>query len=155
GALLSDAAVKRRSVDVTMRVGSPDLDNTHGQSRSTGMTSGVLPLQDDSDATARGLWELTDREYQRAGPAYLDVKTNTAVRAEEEDKSPDFSKEQPSVHTGEKLTDAPFDKKAWEDEIRRLSGAFRKYEHVYFATVVLQAGSSNSRMVSSDGAQIE
>src|SRR3974390_3430858 len=29
GALLSDTAVKRRSVDVTMRVGSPDLDNTH------------------------------------------------------------------------------------------------------------------------------
>jgi TldD protein len=155
GALLTDTAVKRRSVDITMRVGSPELDNTHGQSRSTGMTTGILPLQDDPDATSRVLWELTDREYKRAAPSYLNVKTNTAVRAEEEDKSPDFSKEQPSVHVGEKLTDAPFDKKAWEDEIRRISGAFRKYGHVYNANVVLQAGSSNARMVSSEGAQIE
>ena len=44
GSLLTDAAVKRRQADVTMRVGSPALDNTHGQSRASGMTSGALPL---------------------------------------------------------------------------------------------------------------
>jgi predicted Zn-dependent protease len=155
GALLSDTAVKRRNTDVTMRVGTPDLDNTHGQSRGSGMTSGTLPLQDDPDATARVLWELTDREYKRAAPAYLNVKTNTAVKAEEEDKSPDFSKADPKIHVGEKLTPPPFDKKAWEDEVRRVSGAFRKYGDVYFATVILQVGSSNARMVSSEGAAIE
>ena len=155
GALLSDTAVRRRNTDVTMRVGNPELDNTHGQSRSSGMTSGTLPLQDDPDATARVLWELTDREYKRAAPAYLNVKTNTAVKAEEEDKSPDFSKADPKIHVGEKLTPPPFDRKAWEDEVRRVSGAFRKYGDVYYATVILQVGSSNARMVSSEGAAIE
>jgi predicted Zn-dependent protease len=155
GALLSDTAVKRRNTDVTMRVGTPELDNTHGQSRSSGMTSGNLPLQDDPDATARVLWELTDREYKRAAPAYLNVKTNTAVKAEEEDKSPDFSKADPKIHVGEKLVAPPFDRKAWEDEVRRVSGAFRKYGDVYYATVILQVGSSNARMVSSEGAAIE
>ena len=91
GGLLTNTAVKRRSADVTMRVGGPALDNTHGQSRQSGMTSGTLPLDNDPDATARVLWELTDRAYKRAAPAFLNVKTNTAVRAEEEDKSPDFS----------------------------------------------------------------
>jgi TldD protein len=155
GALLSDSAVKRRNTDVTMRVGTPELDNTHGQSRGSGMTSGALPLQDDPDATARVLWELTDREYKRAAPAYLNVKTNTAVKAEEEDKSPDFSKADPKTHVGEKLVAPPFDRKAWEDEVRRVSGAFRKYGDVYYATVILQVGSSNARMVSSEGAAIE
>ncbi len=155
GALLSDTAVKRRSVDVTMRVGSADLDNTHGQNRASGMTSGSLPLQEDPDATARILWELTDREYKRAAPAYLNVKTSKAVQAEEEDKSPDFSSEAPSVHLGEKLPPAAFDKKAWEDEVRRVSGAFRKYPDVYYATVILQVGASNARMVSSEGSEIE
>ena len=42
GSLLTDAGLKRRQADVTMRVGSPALDNTHGQSRSSGMTSGSL-----------------------------------------------------------------------------------------------------------------
>jgi TldD protein len=154
GSLLTDAGLRRRQADVTMRVGTPALDNTHGQSRSSGMTSGSLPLGDDPAAIARVLWELTDREYKRAAPAYLNVKTNTAVRAEEEDKSPDFSKEAPQTHTGEPLTVPGFDRTAWEGEVRRLSGAFRKYSDVYFGSVTVQVQNSNSRLVSSEGAVI-
>ena len=154
GSLLTDTVVQRRQADVTMRVGSPALDNTHGQARGSGMTSGTLPLGEDQDAIAHVLWELTDRGYKRAGPTFLNVKTNTAVRAEEEDKSPDFSKETPVQHTGTALTVPPFDKAAWEGEIRRLSSAFRKYPDVYFASVVLQVQSANERMVNSEGTAI-
>ena len=154
GSLLTDAGLRRRQADVTMRVGSPTLDNTHGQSRSSGMTSGSLPLGDDPHAIARVLWELTDREYKRAAPAYLNVKTNTAVRAEEEDKSPDFSKQAPQTHAGQPLTVPGFDRAAWEGEVRRLSGAFRKYSDVYFGTVTVQVQNSNARLVSSEGATI-
>jgi len=154
GGLLTDSAVKRRSADVTMRVGSPELDNTHGQSRSSGMTSDMLPLDGNSEATSRVLWEMTDRAYKRAAPAFMNVKTNTAVQAEEEDKSPDFSKEQPKVHVGEKLTEPPFDRKQWEEEVRRLSGAFRNYPDVYYATVMLQVSNVNTRMVNSEGSEI-
>ena len=150
GSLLSDTAAERRFADVTMRVGTPDLDNTHGQSRSSGVTSGTLPLGSDQDAIARVLWELTDREYKRAVPALMNVRTDTAVRAEEEDKSPDFSKEKPETHVGEAVA-AVFDRSTWEGEIKRLSAAFRKYPEVYFASVVLQVTKSNSRMVSSEG----
>jgi predicted Zn-dependent protease len=154
GSLLTDTAVQRRQADVTMRVGSPALDNTHGQSRPSAMSSVTLPLGDDQDAIARVLWELTDREYKRAGPTFLNVKTHTAVRAEEEDKSPDFSNEKSVQHTGASLTAPSFDKTAWEGEIRRLSAGFRKYSDVYFATVVLQITNSNERMVNSEGAAI-
>jgi predicted Zn-dependent protease len=150
GSLLSDTTAERRFADVTMRVGTPDLDNTHGQSRSSGVTSGTLPLGNDQDAIARVLWELTDREYKRAVPALMNVRTDSAVRAEEEDKSPDFSKERPATHIGEADT-ALFDRSAWEGEIKRLSAAFRKYPEVYFSSVVLQVTNSNSRMVSSEG----
>ncbi len=154
GSLLTDTVVQRRQADVTMRVGSSALDNTHGQSRMSGIVSGSLPFGEDQDAIARTLWELTDRAYKRAGPAFLKVKTDTAVRAEEEDKSPDFSKEAPVQHTGEALTMPAFDKPAWEDEIRRLSATFRKYPDVYFGSVVLQVASSNERMVNSEGTAI-
>jgi TldD protein len=154
GSLLNATAVQRRQADVTMRVGTPELDNTHGQSRASGVTSGSLPFGNDQDAIARALWELTDREFKRAVPTLLNVRTNTAVRAEEEDKSPDFSKEKPQTHLGEVSPPAPFDRSAWEGEIKRLSAAFRKYREVYFATVVLQVQRSNSRMVSSEGSSI-
>jgi TldD protein len=155
GSLLTNASLQRRQADVVMRVGAPGLDNTHGQSRSTGMTSGTLPIGDDQDAIARVLWELSDREYKRAAPAFLNVRTNTAVRAEEEDKSPDFSKEAPETHLGNVTPPPAFDRTAWGGEVSRLSGAFRKYPDVYFATVVLQVTDSNSRMVSSEGSAIE
>jgi TldD protein len=154
GSLLQDAAVHRRHADVAMRVGTPVLDNTHGQSRPSGLTSGTLPLGDDQDALERVLWELTDREYKRAAPALLNVRTNNAVRAEEEDKSPDFSKESPTTHMGKAGTPPPFDHAAWSSEIKRLSGEFRKYPDVYFAEVVVTVQDSSSRMVTSEGSAI-
>jgi len=154
GSLLTNTGVHRRQADVTTRVGSPTLDNTHGQSRSSGMISGSLPFGPDSDSIARVLWELTDRGYKRASPAFLNVKTNTAVRAEEEDKSPDFSKESAVNHTGEEIKLPDFDRPSWEGEIRRISGVFRKYPNVYFASVVLQVQNAKERMVTSEGTAI-
>jgi predicted Zn-dependent protease len=84
----------------------------------------------------------------------LNVKTNTAVRAEEEDKSPDFSKESPVVHTGEEVKLPDLDRPAWEGEIRRVSAVFRKYPNVYFASVVLQEQNAKERMVTSEGTAI-
>jgi TldD protein len=154
GGIISDNDSRRRTADVTMRVGTPQLDNTHGRSRSSGMTSGSMPLNDDPNAQARVLWELTNRAYRRAAPAYLNVKTNTAVEAEEEDKSPDFSQDAPQVRVDAKLKQPPFDRSAWEGEVRRLSGAFRNYADVYYSTVMLQVSSSNSRMVTSEGTEL-
>jgi len=57
-------------------------------------------------------------------------------------------------HAGDALTVPPFDKAAWEGEVRRLSAAFRKYPEVYFASVVLQVQSANERMVNSEGTAI-
>jgi len=154
GSLLTDAAAKRRQADVTMRVGSHALDNTHGQSRSSGITSGPLPLSDDQDAIGRVLWELTDREYKRAVPSLMNVQTNTAVRAEEEDKSPDFSKEASATHIGEAKVPVTLDRATWEGEIKRLSAIFRKYPEVYFGSVMLQVQNSNARMVNSEGTTV-
>src|SRR5216684_3257021 len=154
GSLLTSAAARRREADVTMRVGSPALDNTHGDSRQSGMNSGLLPVNDDRDATARVLWELTDQEYKRAAPTYLNVKTNSAVRAEEEDKSPDFSKETAQEHVGAIPGPLQFDRKVWEEKIRSYSLAFRKYPEVYNSTAILQVDSSTTRFASSEGAAL-
>ncbi len=61
GTIVQSSAGNRRWADVTMRVGSPALDNTHNENRESGMSSGALPLADDRDAIARSLWELTNQ----------------------------------------------------------------------------------------------
>jgi len=151
GSLLNDADFHRRQADVTMRVGSPALDNTHGQSRPSGMVSGVLPYGEEPNSLSRVLWELTDRAYKRSSPAFLNVKTNTALRAEEEDKSPDFSKESAVTHITEDVKLPDFDRPSWEAEVRRISSVFRKYPNVYYANVVLQVQDAKQRKVTSEG----
>jgi TldD protein len=80
GSLMISASYRRRLADVMMRVGSPALDNTHSnKNRPSGITSGSLPLNNDPDAIARVLWQLTNRGYDQASSAFLTVKTNTAA----------------------------------------------------------------------------
>ena len=98
GGVLTSSHVRHRQADVSMRIGAPALDNTHDQERFSGITSGQLPQQDDPDAIARVLWRLTYEQYRKARQAYTNVKTKTAVRAKDEDDSPDFSQEKPSTY---------------------------------------------------------
>lgn len=155
GSLVLSTSVHRRQADVMMRVGSPALDNTHNnKNRPSGITSGSLPLNDDSDAIARVLWQLTNRGYDQASSAFLTVKTNTAVQSEEEDKSPDFSKESPQAHVGEALAVAPLNQKQWEDRARKISAGFLKYPEVYNSTVYLQVGDDRSYLATSEGTAV-
>ncbi|HXN21539.1 MAG TPA: metallopeptidase TldD-related protein [Candidatus Dormibacteraeota bacterium] len=151
GSLITNATGHRRAADVTMRIGSPALDNTHGESRQSGMNSGLVPIRDDRDALARVFWQLTDQEYRRAAPAFLNVKTNSAVRAAEEDKSPDFSKEPPQTHASAAPPPLDLDRPTWEERIRRYSMAFRKYPEIYTSGAYFQAQTSNSHYASSEG----
>ena len=46
--ILTSSHTHRRSADVaSMRIGTPALDNTHDQERSSGITTGQLPERDD------------------------------------------------------------------------------------------------------------
>jgi TldD protein len=151
GSLIVSNEGYRRQADVMMRVGSSALDNTHSQSRPSGIVSGSLPLSDDRDAIARVLWQLTDREYQQASQAFVKVKTNLAVQSAEEDKSPDFSNEAAKTHLDGSTPQIAVDRKVWEDRIRRLSAEFLKYPQVHGSNVFLQFGTSRSYLATSEG----
>src|ERR1035437_8106187 len=155
GTIVTSTTSNRRWADVTMRVGNPMLDNTHNENRESGISSGALPLADDRDAIARTLWDLTNREYRRASPAYAKVMSNTAVQAAEEDKSPDFSEEAPQIQVDQSPGPIVFNQKEWEDKIRKYSAVFRKYTEVYSSAVTLQLQQTTSYFVSSEGSKVE
>jgi predicted Zn-dependent protease len=151
GGVIFSTSVDRRQADVMMRVGSVALDNTHNQSRGSGITSGMLPLNDDTNAIARVLWQLTDREYEQASAAFLKVKTSNAVQSEEEDKSPDFSKESSEEHLDATQLHASFDQKAWESRTRAISAEFLKYPEVYSSFVSFTVSADRSYLSTSEG----
>jgi predicted Zn-dependent protease len=155
GTIVNSNLGNHRWADVTMRVGTPEMDNTHNENRDSGISSGPLPLADDRDAIARTLWELTDREYRRASPAYAKVMTNNSVEAAEEDKSPDFSQETSQAHVEAPAAAIAFNQKEWEEKLRKYSALFRKYPEIYSSTVTLQVEQSTSYFVSSEGSKVE
>ena len=155
GALMSSTEDHVRLGDIQVRVGSPALDNTHGTHRTSALSTISLPLEDDGDALARSLWFATNRGYGNALQSYLKVKTETAVRAKEEDTSPDFSVEKPV--TGEletPVTAEPVDRKAWETRLRAMSASLRAYPDVFFDVVALTVDSENDYYVSSEGSKV-
>ncbi len=152
GSLVVSSQEQERQAAVTMRVGSSALDNTHGQSRATGMTAGVLPLGDDPDATARVLWQLTNREYEKAAPAFVQVKTRSALQTQEEDQSPDFAPQSPQTHLDAAgRPSLSFDAAQWGERMKRLSAGFLKYPDVYTSQVFVSVEANKSYFASSEG----
>jgi TldD protein len=154
GAIVANINRHERNVDISVRVGSRDLDNTHGEHRFNAVANATLPLEDRPDAIARVLWINTDRMYKRAAQTYLEVKTDTKVRAEEEDSSADFSAEKPQVFTGKSTVTPKFDEKEWQERLRRLSSVFSKYPEIENANVMLVVQNETRYFVSTEGSRI-
>jgi len=154
GAILASSSRHDRTVDISVRVGSRALDNTHGENRFSAIANAALPVEDKSDAIARVLWLNTDRMYKKATQTYLEVTTRTKVRAKEEDSSPDFTAEKPEVHTDKAAPPPNFDRKAWEDRMRRYSAIFAKYPEIENSAVILLVQDSTHYFVSSEGARV-
>jgi predicted Zn-dependent protease len=137
-----------------MRVGSPAMDNSHGDHRTSAIRSESLPSADDPNALAHALWELTYNEYRKASAAFLNVETTSHVKAKEDDLSADFTSESARVHTDYKEAAPLPEQKKLEELVRRSSAGFRQYPYIYNSAVMVSAERSLRRFVSSEGSRI-
>jgi len=154
GSLVTSTANRKRMADVIMRVGTPALDNAHGENRPSAITTDTLPLDDDAGAIAHALWRMTFGEYRRASNAFLNVQTKSQVNAKEDDLSADFSKETAQSHAEYKDVAPIPEQKAMETFVRRFSSAFAKYPYIYSSGVMVTADKSLQRFVSSEGGRV-
>ena len=154
GALVDSSQNHVRVADVQVRLGSPNLDNTHGDHRASAVNSLQLPLGDDREALGRSLWLATNTGYGTALDNYLRVKTEAEVRAREEDTSPDFSQESPQSYIGKPAPQVVVDRAAWERRVRALSQVFREFPDVYLNVVMLTAQNETDYFASSEGSRV-
>src|SRR5215471_21548200 len=136
GSLSSSGGSKSRALDVSVRVGSPKLDNYRRVRGDRGQfTSGALLSYDDSvNSIKRRLWLETDRAYRTAAERFIRIKTNTQVKVAAEDNSDDFSEEKPAVAV-EQTAPFEFDRAEWEERVAKLSARFRNYPNVLTSPV--------------------
>jgi predicted Zn-dependent protease len=156
-------AGRSRTLDVSVRMGSRQLDNTHRVRGGGGwfefdFGSGgrPLPVDDDEGSLKVAIWKATDDAYREAAKAILKVKANVAVKAEEEDKAPDFSDDKANTRIEPKAQtlSAQMDQSKWPEVLKRLSAAFKTHPQILRSSVSLQAASLTAYFVDSDGARI-
>src|SRR5205807_4136227 len=128
GAITSNSGGRQRNLDVSVRVGSPKVDNYHRvRGDRAQFTSGAaIPIDDDANAIRRRLWLDTDRAYRTAAERLTKIKTNTQVKVAEADTSDDFSSEESTMHTSASGK-MGFDNARWTERIRKLSALLKKY----------------------------
>ncbi len=159
GKLISSDTDEQRILDIDLRVGSYQLDNTHiirGNPFNFSFSGGLnmLPIEDNEEAIRAKIWFATDKEYKDAIERYERVVTNTKVKVEEEDKSPDFSKEQP-VKFIEESKKYNIDEAYWGNLLNELSGEFSLHPWIYQGDVVLQSEELTKYFVNSEGSRLK
>lgn len=144
----------QRMVDVEVRVGSPELDNTHGITASPYLGLSELPIEDDMLALKTPIWLATQDAYRNAKEELIQVRAQKTVNAEEEDRSADFSKAKPVAYV-ESPVKLAWDAKLWEARVRKLSAAFNAHPEIETSYVKATASADTRYLVTSEGSQIQ
>jgi TldD protein len=152
GALLSRGGDSRRTLNVTVRVGTPDLDNTDFMGdRGDRFFFGETPAEPNYDALRQSLWLRFDSSYKGAVEA-LARKRAYLETNDVKDRPADFAPA-PVVTVllpREKLT---VDKERWTKLVKRASAVFRDHTQVYGGTAAFHASVSHQCFASTDPAQ--
>ncbi|MDP1917052.1 MAG: metallopeptidase TldD-related protein [Myxococcales bacterium] len=149
-----------RLLDISARVGSRELDNTHkvrgGFDFDFGGGGRSLPVEDDKGALEVSLWKATDDAVRDATKDLLKVRANVAVKAAEEDKAPDFSTDKPTVRLEgkNKPLDTVLNRDEWEARLKRLSVPFKTHPLILRSSVSMQVSSMTHYFVDSEGAKL-
>lgn len=155
GSLFDSSNSHSRNANGQVRVGDYQLDNTHDlgeqvYSGYAGNSAMPVPLDNNEKAIAHYLWTLTNLKHQQATEEYKRITT-----LKNEGKTPDFSKEDPSVFIGE-VKDVDFLKrqKQNEDLLKRLSALFLTNKDIASGTVSLTRDLVTKYFVSTEGTKI-
>ncbi len=156
GALKSSGNERGRFLDITVRVGSPKLDNYHRiPGEYAHFTSAVsLPIEDSPAAIRRCLWLQTDRVYRLAAERLIKIRANRQMNVAEEDDSDDFSQEEPQAHSEQAgRLFFPLDQSA--ARVRKLSLEFAKHRSIFTSQVTLVAQRETKYFVNTEGSRLE
>jgi TldD protein len=158
GALLDSSENLLRYLEVQVRVGDYNLDDTH---KTGGAQAGIqpgataAPLDDDPAVLRRAIWLETDRQYRTAAEELVRIQTNKEVEAQSsESGAPDFSHEKPQMSYAPEAN-YQLDRKPWEQKVRDYTAYFRKSDAVINSIVTFTAQADNQYQVSSEGTQLQ
>lgn len=157
GKTLSKNSSKNRYLDIDLRVGDYQLDNTHRSERGGFSVSSYqsvrLPLNLDEVAIRTAVWNATEKAYKEATKQYQNVLSSKALKVREEDTSADFSRENPSVYF-EKQNKVNVDLNKWEAILNRVSAKFRENKWLLEGRISFSYENTYKIFVNTEGTEI-
>lgn len=162
GSLVNNDFNRSRNLLTEIKIGSYEFDDSHPADDLEGMShsfygprnqSGALPWDNKPEALKYDIWQQTQRAYRQALASYKEKKNAPKVS---EKQVSDFSKEKPAEFVDESLPkfEAFFDRKAWEQRIKKFSAPFLSDPEILQAEAVVSAGLERKYFVSSEGSRI-
>jgi len=154
GALVRTEPSRARALQTLVRIGSYDLDNSNFTGgRGFGRRgASEIPLDDDYLALRQAIWRSTDVHY-KSGVETLTQKRAYLKDRTIEDRPVDFTKAVAVTSINEHVS-LSFDRKAWEDYVRRVSAKFAEHRHIQSSEARLTAGVENRYLLNSEGSRL-
>lgn len=155
GTIVSSNQRRSRTLDITVRVGSPQLDNYHTlRGEMPQFTPGAaIALDDNPNAIKLRLWRETDRTFRAAAQRLINIRTNKEVQVAAKEASDDFSREEPAT-ASELPATLEFDKEDWTKRLRKLSAEFNKYPGILGSNVTLSVSRETKYLVTTEGTRL-
>jgi TldD protein len=157
GALLNSNEARNRWLEVSLRTGKYELDNSHKVGERQTQSGGVapVPIDDEAEVLRRAIWLETDKQYRAASEALIKIKTGKEIKVETaEGRAPDFSREEAHTFIGPQASLA-VDRKPWEERVRAYTKAFRESPAIINSIVTFTAQAQNAYQVTSEGTQLQ
>ncbi len=158
GALLNSNDARNRWLEVSVRTGKYELDNSHKvgeRQMASGGPGTPVPIDDDAEVVRRAIWLETDKQYRAASEALIKIKTGKEIKVDTaEGRAPDFSREEAHTFIGPQLSIA-VDRKPWEERVRAYTKAFRESPAIINSIVTFSAQAQNAFQVTSEGTQLQ
>lgn len=155
GSLTVSGRNHRRTLDCSIRVGSPEFDNLKvvGGDRARFTATSPLPVEDDPLAIRRLAWQQADRAWRSAAQRFIQIRTRSQIKPASGDL-PLFSSEKP-VKSLEPPPRYASPSAEWGPRLRRLSQLFADHAGVLSSSVSLSYRHEVRTYVNTEGTEIQ
>ena len=160
GAVFLDRRRRDKRLQVDVRVGSYQFDNTGSQEAfefdgsDSGYSAGrEAPLDDDPAALRNALWLLTDETYKKSLSAFLKKKGKQVYRPDDPGTPPSFSREESRVSIDPPLPFS-FDRAVWGRELREQTERLGAHPELFDSQMRVSVDHEEREFASTEGARL-
>ncbi len=160
GGLNASTESDHRYLDVDLRVGGMELDNTHeirgGNWRDNYSPTRRIdfPLDEHANAVRAALWNETEFQFMKAQERLTKVAANRQVKVEEEDLSNDFSPGEAHTYS-EPPRRTEIDEEHWKDVLKRVGDVLADRDFVQNSSASISVTDRNNYMINNEGSALQ